>query len=100
MSKHAGHDMSSMKPMTGGEHAGHKMRGMKPMTQREHHAMMIADFRRRFWVSLILTVPILTVSPVIQQFLGISRKISFPGDIYVLFVLSSIVYFYGGWPFL
>src|SRR3974377_2011855 len=33
-----------------------------------HHAM-IADYRRRFWVSLIITIPILILSPVIQQFL-------------------------------
>ena len=77
--------------------AGH---GMKGMGEREHHAMMIADFRRRFWVSLILTVPILALSPVIQQFLRLEGKINFPGDSYLLFVLSSVVYFYGGWPFL
>jgi len=77
--------------------AGH---GMKGMSEREHHAMMIADFRRRFWVSLILTVPILALSPLVQRFLGLGDLISFPGDSYVLFALSSAVYFYGGWPFL
>jgi Cu2+-exporting ATPase len=74
--------------------------GMAGMSEREHHAMMIADFRRRFWVSLLLTVPILALSPLIQRFLGLEGKISFPGDSYVLFALSSAVYFYGGWPFL
>jgi len=77
--------------------AGH---GMKGMGERDHHAMMIADFRRRFWVSLILTVPILALSPLVQRFLGLEGLISFPGDSYVLFALSSAVYFYGGWPFL
>jgi P-type Cu2+ transporter len=82
---------------------GHDMRaghGMKGMSEREHHAMMIADFRRRFWVSLILTVPILALSPLVQRFLGLEGLISFPGDSYVLFALSSAVYSYGGWPFL
>jgi P-type Cu2+ transporter len=62
------------------------------------HSTMIADFRRRFWVSLILTVPVLALSPLIQSLLGIQLR--FPGDSYVLFGLSAIVFFYGGWPFL
>jgi Cu2+-exporting ATPase len=65
-----------------------------------HHAMMVADFRRRFWVSLIVSIPILLLSPLIQSFLRLEGKISFTGDSYVLFVLSSGVFFYGGWPFL
>ena len=73
---------------------------MKGMSEREHHGMMMADFRRRFWVSLILTVPILVLSPLIQTFLGLEGKINFSGDSYVLFALSSVAYFYGGWPFL
>jgi len=64
----------------------------------DHHKMMIEDFKRRFWVSTILTLPILLLSPMIQKWLGVDW--SFTGSNYVLFVLSSIVYFYGGWPFL
>lgn len=63
-----------------------------------HHAHMIADFKKRFFVSLILTVPILILSPQIQEFIGF--KISFTGDLYLLFILSSFVFFYGGYPFL
>jgi len=66
----------------------------------DHHAMMVADFRRRFWVSLVISIPILLLSPLIQRFLGIKGAIDFPGDSYVLFVLSSAVFFYGGYPFL
>lgn len=61
---------------------------------------MVADFRRRFWVSLGLTLPILALSPLIQQFLGLRATLAFPGDSYLLFILSSGVFFYGGWPFL
>ncbi len=64
------------------------------------HAAMIADFRRRFWVSLVFTVPILALSPLIQAFLGLGRVFAFPGDSYVLLGLASVVYFYGGWPFI
>ena len=65
-----------------------------------NHAAMIADFRRRFWVSLAITVPILLLSPLIQKLLGLTQALAFPGAPYVLFGLSSVVYFYGGWPFL
>jgi len=64
----------------------------------DHHKMMIEDFKRRFWVSTILTIPILLLSPMIQKWLGVDWN--FTGSNYVLFALSSIVYFYGGWPFL
>jgi Cu2+-exporting ATPase len=82
------------------KHAGKGKQGMKGMSEGEHHAMMVADFRRRFWVSLIISIPILLLSPLIQGFLGLQGKISFAGDLYVLFALSSAVFFYGGWPFL
>jgi Cu2+-exporting ATPase len=79
------------------------------MNDREHeqghhgghdHQAMIADFRRRFWVSLALTVPILLLSPLIQGFLGLTDVLAFAGDDYVLLALSSVVFVYGGWPFL
>lgn len=65
-----------------------------------HHGHMIEDFRKRFWISLVVTVPILILSPMIQHFLGIKEVISFKGEAYLLFVLSSFIFFYGGYPFL
>ena len=65
-----------------------------------HHAHMAADFRKRFWISLVLTVPILVLSPMLQSLVGLRDAISFPGDLYLLFGLSSAVFWYGGWPFL
>lgn len=67
---------------------------------QQHHAAMIADFRRRFWVALALTVPILLLSPMIRAFLGLEDRLTFAGDRYVLFALSSAVFLYGGKPFL
>ncbi|QIA07401.1 copper-translocating P-type ATPase [Draconibacterium halophilum] len=64
----------------------------------EHHKHMIADFRKRFWISAIITIPILILSPLIQQIIGYEIEFSF--DSYILFVLSAIIFFYGGWPFL
>ncbi|MDP1551908.1 MAG: copper-translocating P-type ATPase [Methanobacteriaceae archaeon] len=66
----------------------------------EHaHSGMIADLMKRFWISLLLTIPILILSPMIQELVGLGTSIRFTGDLYLLFVLSSIVYFYGGYPF-
>lgn len=79
-SSHDGHDHS-------GGHDHH-----------DHHEMMIQDFKRRFMVSLILTIPILLLTNAIQQFLGLDW--GFPYDVWILFGLATIVFFYGGWPFL
>jgi len=65
-----------------------------------HHAHMVADFRKRFWISLGITIPILILSPMIQGFLGFTQALNFPEDVYVLWVFSSFIFFYGGWPFL
>ncbi len=79
----------------GGEgHKGHE--GHE--NHHDHHRMMIEDFKRRFWVSTLLTIPVLLLSPMIQKWLGVDW--TFKGDVYVLFALSSIIYFYGGYPFL
>lgn len=68
--------------------------------KREHvHSDMIADLKKRFIISLIITIPILILSPTIQELVGLGESIRFPYDTYLLFILSSIVYFYGGYPF-
>ena len=66
----------------------------------EHHQMMIKDFRLRFWISLIFTLPILVLSPMVQDLLGFEFSLLGETDKYILFGLSTIVFFYGGWPFL
>src|SRR5436309_2630704 len=64
------------------------------------HSDMVADFRRRFWISLALTVPVLATSEMVQHFLGLQGVLAFPGERYVGFLFASAIYFYGGWPFL
>lgn len=64
----------------------------------DHHRMMVADFRKRFWVSTLVTIPILFLSPMIQEFFGYDFQL--PGNPYILFALSTFIYFWGGWPFL
>jgi P-type Cu2+ transporter len=69
---HAGHD----------KHAGHS----------------VADFKKRFFICVLVTIPIMLLSEMIQHWAGFA--LTFYGDKYVLAVLSSFVFFYGGWPFL
>ncbi len=81
-----------------GQHKEHQ--GHQKDEHHDHHAHMVEDFRKRFWVSLIVTVPILTLSPMIQEFLGVRDLLRFRGDNLLLFALSTFIYFYGGYPFL
>ncbi|MFZ2287003.1 MAG: copper-translocating P-type ATPase [Bacteroidales bacterium] len=62
--------------------------------------MMIKDFRRRFWISLVITLPILILSPMLQDLLSFRFSLLGDTDKYILFTFSTVVYFYGGWPFL
>src|SRR5438094_5659339 len=70
------------------------------MQDQSAPARMADDCRRRFWVSLALTVPVLATSEMIQHFLGLRGTFAFPGARYVEFGFASAVYFYGGRPFL
>ena len=94
---HQGHEKAE-------EHNHEEMNGHenqdnhKEHDHHNHHEMMIEDFKRRFFISLIVTIPILILSPMIQEWTNIS--ITFTGSNYVLFALSTFIYFYGGWPFL
>ena len=67
-------------------------------SHHDHHLMMVNDFKRRFIVSLFLTVPILLLSPMIQMFMNVDWR--FEGDAYLLLVLSTVLFIYGGKPFL
>lgn len=64
----------------------------------KHQGHHTGDFLKRFWISLIVTVPILFLSHMIQQWVGLT--LGFKGDSYVLFALGTFLYIYGGFPFL
>ena len=81
-SSHGDHDH-------GGGHSGH---------EHHDHGDMVKDFKKRFYISLIVTIPILILSPMIQGFIGVDWQ--FPYDQYILFVLATFIFFYGGWPFI
>ncbi len=73
--------------------------GNAPMGMQGHdHHKMIADFRLRFFVCLGISIPIMILSPMLQKLVGINWQ--FAGSQYVAFGLSTVVFFYGGLPFL
>lgn len=78
-------------------HAKHEMGGGEHMHDKHagHHT---EDFLKRFWICLVLTIPVLSLSHMVQLWLEFELK--FFGDKYVLLALGSVIYFYGGWPFL
>jgi Cu2+-exporting ATPase len=79
-------------------HGKHAAQASMGMAGHDHHAMMIADFKKRFYVVLLLTVPVMLLSMQIQQWLRLD--LNFVGSNYLLFGLSTVVFIYGGWPFL
>ena len=94
--KHSTHD----KAMT---HNHEEQHGTDHSHHDDHHGhhdhgQMVEDFKKRFFVSIIITIPVLILSPLIQQFLSVDWRFTY--DSYILFVLSSVIFFYGGWPFL
>jgi P-type Cu2+ transporter len=56
-------------------------------------------FRKRFWVSLVLSIPVLLYSPMLQMWFGFTMP-DFPGSQWIAPGLSIIIFFYGGLPFL
>ena len=68
------------------------------MPTHDHHEMMVEDMKVRIIFSVLITIPILLLSPMIQMFLGLEWR--FFGDSYLLFILSTALFIYGGKPFL
>ncbi len=67
-------------------------------THTHNHAHHKEDFKKRFIISSILTLPVLFLSGAVQSLLGYSTNI--PYQLYILIVLSTVIYAYGGYPFL
>src|SRR5687767_11912730 len=84
---HAHHDhMSDHQDQVQQPHQGHGA----------HHGHDPEEFKRRFWLSIVLTIPILVLSHAIQSFLGLENALHFTGSEYVLFALSAVLFVYGG----
>src|SRR5918992_6011886 len=92
-----GHDAVSHKMHEGDHYGGHEHKGHHGHGDHSHHDP--AQFRDRFWITLALTLPVVLFSEMFQELLGYSAP-SFPGSTLVPPVLGSVIFLYGGWPFL
>ncbi|MHB1340594.1 MAG: copper-translocating P-type ATPase [Coriobacteriia bacterium] len=85
-----------------GDHSGHpksEPSGHAAHSGGRHEGHSVADFRRRFWVSLLLTVPVILISPGLPLVPG-GRIVDVPGADWILLGLSTALYVFGGMPFL
>ena len=65
------------------------MHEQKEHSHHNHHAHMIKNFKKKFWVSLIVSIPILVLSPLLQNLFNYT--LSFPGSTILIFALASFV---------
>ncbi len=87
-SMHAGHDMSEM------DHSGHEGHDMGGMD----HSMHMGNFKQKFWLSLIVAIPIILMSPMMG--IELPFQFTFPGSDWLVLILATFLFFYGGEPFL
>ena len=78
-----------------GAHADHGAHGHHGGGHGDHAEM----FRRKFWLTFALTVPVVAYSEMVQMWLGFTAP-QFPGSRWLAPVLGTVIFLYGGWPFL
>jgi len=92
---HTGHEMHGGHDAGHAVHAGHDA-GHAGHTDHTGHEQM---FRQRFWANLLLTIPVLLFSPMLQRWLGFSMP-EFPGSRWIGPTFAIAIFIYGGLPFL
>ena len=93
-SMHMGHnhgDIADSKEMDHSMHMDHEHGGMD-------HSMHMGNFKQKFWLSLILAIPIILFSPMMGM--EFPFQITFPGSDWLVLILATILFIYGGQPFL
>lgn len=95
-SEHEGNDHHVHMNHEGHDHGGHE--GHEGHSHHDHHAHMADDMMKRFWVVLVVSIPIAMLSPMLMEIFNYS--FDFTGKSIVEFVLATIVFFYGGKPFI
>mgnify|MGYP000890590879 CR=1 FL=1 len=81
------------------EHSQHVHQHSEHQEHDKHAGHSVKMFKDKFWLSFILTIPVLAYSEMIQQWLNFTPP-AFPGSQYVPFVLSTVIFFYGGTVFI
>jgi Cu2+-exporting ATPase len=93
---HAGHDAMRSGQMDHAKHRGNGGHGSGHGIDHTGHEQM---FRKRFWANLVLTIPVLLFSPMLQEWLGFSMP-EFPSSRWVGPAFAIAIFVYGGLPFL
>lgn len=96
--EHQHHDHNMQHQHSSMEHHSMEMHDMGNNTSHMDHSMHGMQFKKKFFVSLILAIPILLLSPMMG--VELPFQFSFPGSNWVVLVLATILYLYGGSPFL
>ena len=91
---HMNHEMSGMDH----SHMDHGMGGMDHGMGGMDHSMHMGNFKQKFWLSLVLAIPIVILSPMMG--IELPFQFTFPGSDWVVLLLGTILFFYGGQPFL
>lgn len=81
------------------EHSHHEHHHTEHQEHDKHAGHSVAMFKDKFWLSLLLTIPVLAYSEMIQNWFSFTPPL-FPGSDFVPFVLSSVIFFYGGLVFI
>lgn len=89
----------TMHEVTKMDHSHHKHQHDEHQEHDKHAGHSVAMFKDKFWLCLILTIPVLAYSEMIQHWLGFAPP-AFAGSQYVPLVLSTIIFFYGGMVFI
>ena len=106
-SMHMGHnhgDIADSKEMDHSMHMDHEHSGMDHSMHMDHehggmdHSMHMGNFKQKFWLSLILAIPIILFSPMMGM--EFPFQITFPGSDWLVLILATILFIYGGQPFL
>lgn len=101
---HMNHNHHEMHDMDHSMHTGNKQSHEGHMNHDHHemggmdHSMHMGNFKQKFWLSLILAIPIIVLSPMMG--IELPFQFTFPGSEWVVLVLATILFFYGGQPFL
>ncbi len=94
---HEHHEQKAQGARADTDHSGHNApKGTKKHVDHSGHEQM---FRTRFYWSLLLSIPVLIYSPMLQRFLNFTSP-DFPGSTWIPFIFSLIIFGYGGVPFL
>ncbi len=81
------------------KHQNHHQKTTASNVPQHQHHDMTSEFKKRFIICFLITLLVLLLSPQIQEFLQLEKELRFPGDLYLLFLLSSFIFLYGGLPF-